>query len=112
MHGNQKVARLTVVQPVGQGEDDVPCRSIDDVHHLLDELHAGWVEMEKAENDFRAAIDEVLTERQTDAMMAGIESTAAAIAEAAKARTALLVELQLGNSATMAEAQVRFKGTR
>jgi hypothetical protein len=50
----------------------------------------------------------VLTERQTDAMMAGIEATAAAIAEAARARTVLLIELQLGDLATMAEAQVRI----
>jgi len=105
VHGNQKVARLTVVQPVGQGDGDVPSRSVDEVCHLLDDLLAGWAEMEKTEKAFRAAIDEVLTERQTDAMMAGIEATAAAIAEAARARTVLLIELQLGDLATMAEAQ-------
>eukprot|EP00966_Prymnesium_polylepis_P220341 5096973-Prymnesium_polylepis.1 len=58
VHGNQKVARLTVVQPVGQGDGDVPSRSVDEVCHLLDDLLAGWAEMEKTEKAFRAAIDE------------------------------------------------------
>ena len=84
---------------------EAPISSVEDVSRVLDGLTQKWAEMEAAEKSFRSAIDEVLTERRTDALLASVESRSTEIAASAQARAAALRAVALAEGASVAETQ-------
>ena len=72
VHGPRRRARLTK-RPSPEEAEVVPQTS-DEVEHVLDEIDPTVVALTKADEEYRAALDNILTTRRTDAMLVEVES--------------------------------------
>ena len=81
VHGPRRRARLT--KRADSDDADRPPRSADEVQTVLDGIEPSWVDLAKAEEECREALDSILTTRRTDAMLVEVETKASDLARAA-----------------------------
>jgi len=110
-HGPSKTKRLTVAPKAAEDESgaEPPPRSADEMSGMLDEMLAKWADLENAEKNFHAAIDEVLTEKRTDAMLDEVEKMAREIADTAEARKRRFLGWRLEATCSMVDLQATIE---